>query len=328
MNLPTKAFLGTLLGALGSWAPLQAQDHPLVAPYPGSSLAERKSVQFDEFQFPVSKMWDNKFVKTLPLEGKVTWLKYSNPAETSTLQLFRNYESALKQGGMQMLFDCSREECGRGDTHPNIGSFAPGYDTRYLAAKLARPEGDAYIAVNISGYYKATWVTVVEVRSMESQDMRAKAEPQDQAPVRQTPSPRGGARAPEPEEATAAPSIAAPAAKGGSDQVETGIIQGLNKFGMQAKARTSEGQAADIIVEGKVETKPMQGDGSRWRWARSTATVSLKDGRTSKIFARFDASDRQASADYNEAVRRSHAVLAKKVAEQINEAITSYFENQ
>jgi hypothetical protein len=107
-------------------------------------------------------------------------------------------------------------------------------------------------------------------------------------------------------------------------QVKTGIVKGLNGFGMQAKS----GGTGDILVEGEVATKQMEGDGSKWRWARSTVTVSLKDGKTEKIISQFDVSDRQASADYQEAVRRVHVSLAKKVSGQLNDAITSYFENQ
>ncbi|MBI3551051.1 MAG: LPP20 family lipoprotein [Elusimicrobia bacterium] len=107
-------------------------------------------------------------------------------------------------------------------------------------------------------------------------------------------------------------------------QVKTGIVKGLNGFGMQAKS----GGEGDILVHGEVATQQMEGDGSKWRWARSTVTVSLKDGKTDKVISAFDVSDRQASADYKEAVRRVHVSLAKKVAGQLNEAITAYFENQ
>ena len=71
----------------------------LVSVYPGTKLDDRKAVAFDEFQFPVAKMWANKFTKELPLEGKLEHLKYRNPEERSTLELFRNYETSLKQSG-------------------------------------------------------------------------------------------------------------------------------------------------------------------------------------------------------------------------------------
>ncbi len=107
-------------------------------------------------------------------------------------------------------------------------------------------------------------------------------------------------------------------------QIKTGIVKGLNDFGLQAKSSGG----GDIIVEGEVATNEQQGDGSKWRWARTTLTVTLKDGKTEKVFSQFDATDRESSADYSEAVRRTRVALAKKVSSQINEAVTTYFENQ
>lgn len=110
----------------------------------------------------------------------------------------------------------------------------------------------------------------------------------------------------------------------GSNEVITAVLSGLNACGLQASIGHKD---ADISVEGQVDTKPMQGDDGRWLWARSTATISLNDPRTGKVFSRFDASDREASADYEEAARRSHVELAKRVSNQISASITTYFEN-
>ncbi len=112
----------------------------------------------------------------------------------------------------------------------------------------------------------------------------------------------------------------------GSKAIETGAVKGLNGFGFQAAAGPAKGPV-DILVEGPVDTKPMEGGDKRWKWARSSVTLSLKDGGD-KIFLRVEASERQASADYQEAVRRSLAELSKKVAKQIDAGIAEYFENQ
>lgn len=111
-----------------------------------------------------------------------------------------------------------------------------------------------------------------------------------------------------------------------SDPIETGIVKSLNGFGFGAKRGKAE--QADILIEGNVESKPLDIPDPRWKWARSSVTVNLQELKTSKTFLRLDASERQASASYEEAVRRSLASLAKRVSQQINEAISSYFENQ
>jgi hypothetical protein len=107
--------------------------------------------------------------------------------------------------------------------------------------------------------------------------------------------------------------------------VETALVKSLGSLGLQSRAGEHEG--SDIAVEGKIDTIAMKGDGSAWKWARSSATVRLKDARTGKIFSQFDASDREASAEFQEAARRSRVELAKRLAEQASAAVTDYFEN-
>ena len=111
----------------------------------------------------------------------------------------------------------------------------------------------------------------------------------------------------------------------GAKPVATGIIKGLAGTGLQAKVGQSDD--ADITIEATIETTTSEGK-DEWKWARSTATVSLKDARASKTFLQFDAFDREASADSKEAVRRSRLALGKKVSAKVGEAITEYFENQ
>ena len=322
MKLLKPIALVLTLGALFSALAVSAQDHPLVPVYPGSKLDDRKAVAFDEFKFPVAKMWANKFTKELALEGKIEHLKYKNPEERSTLELFRNYETSLKQSGFQTIFSCSKEECGDGDTNTQVGHYAPKYDTRFISAKLPRPEGDVYVSVNISGYYHNTYITIVEVKPMD-EAMFGRA-PAASAPA----APRRAPMAVEADEPPArAPAALDSSSRGGAKHVVTGVVKGLNAFGIQAKAGSAS-QQADIIVEGEVETNPFQGNDARIKWARTSVTITLRDGRTSKIFTEFTVTDKQGSGDYKEAVRRSQTELGKKVAAQINSEIASYFENQ
>ena len=81
----------------------------------------------------------------------------------------------------------------------------------------------------------------------------------------------------------------------------------------------------DMIVESRSASAPVEGGDERWKWSRATATITLKDGREDKTFSRFDASERQASADAGEARRRAAAGLAKKAAEKVAAAITDFF---
>ncbi len=112
-----------------------------------------------------------------------------------------------------------------------------------------------------------------------------------------------------------------------AEDLETGIVSGLVATGLMAK-RGAPGDKGDLVVESKSGAQTVEGGDERWKWSRATATIALREGREDKIFARFDASDRQASADPGEARRRAAAGLAKKAAEMVTAAITDFFSNQ
>lgn len=127
-----------------------SKDHPLISRYPGSTLSECAQKAFDEYELPLSKFAGGKYEKTQHLEGKITAIYYTTPEGRSALEIYRNYESGLKNGGFQTLFTCAKT-CG--DAPPSSlmpvndawGNYSD--DTRYLAAKLARDAGDVYVAL-------------------------------------------------------------------------------------------------------------------------------------------------------------------------------------
>jgi hypothetical protein len=112
-----------------------------------------------------------------------------------------------------------------------------------------------------------------------------------------------------------------------ADELETGIVTGLVAAGMTAK-RGNPGDKGDLIIESKSAANALDIADKSWKWTRATATVTLKDGREEKVFARFDASDRQASADAGESRRRAAAGLAKTTAAKVSAAINDFFQNQ
>ncbi len=112
-----------------------------------------------------------------------------------------------------------------------------------------------------------------------------------------------------------------------ASELETGIVSGLAASGLTAK-RGEPGDAGDLVVESRSGAQTVEGGDARWKWSRGSATITLKDGRAGKAFARFEVTERQASADPGEARRRAAAGLAKKAAEKTASAIASFFENQ
>lgn len=107
-----------------------------------------------------------------------TW-KEKSPRSTTplprvaALEIYRNYESALKNGGFQTLFSCAKT-CGEAPPanlmpiNDAWGNYSD--DTRYLATKLSRPSGDAYVALWVydSGFDIKTFLAVIESKPMES----------------------------------------------------------------------------------------------------------------------------------------------------------------
>ena len=190
---PMTTFIRTVFVAcllLGLSAPFAAaqdqdvegsQDHPLISRYPGSIIKNYLTKEFDELTLPLGKVVEQKFAKSQHLEGKVTRIVYAVPQGRSLLEVFRNYQNALKKAAFETLFTCGPQECcqsgcsssrvyGSGDFDDYWG---PDHGIRYLSAKLARPEGDVYVSllVDDQGGLGGPGVElyVVEMKPMESE---------------------------------------------------------------------------------------------------------------------------------------------------------------
>lgn len=146
-----------------------AKDHPLISRYAGSVIVGHDTKEYDELLLVLGGIIEGPVPsKSQKVEGKLTRILYLAPKGRSTLEIFRNYEAELKRAGFKVLFACSGNEgCGdRGDLMyqviypqerrlPNFADPGPAYDftfgfpkdQRYLAAKLARAEGDVYVSL-------------------------------------------------------------------------------------------------------------------------------------------------------------------------------------
>jgi outer membrane protein OmpA-like peptidoglycan-associated protein len=149
--------------------PADRADHPLVARYEGSVISDSKVVEFGEYMLVTGRTakgdLDGQTVK-----GKVTRLVYDNPAGRSTLEIFRNYEQALKKAGLTTLFACALDECGpayaRSAWNRYNGLFAAADgDPRYLGGKLATDGGTAYVALMVGR--NRSQLDIVEIKGMQ-----------------------------------------------------------------------------------------------------------------------------------------------------------------
>jgi outer membrane protein OmpA-like peptidoglycan-associated protein len=150
-----------------------SKDCPLISRYPGSVITEYRTTGFDAFTLPLGKVKDGVFVKSQHLEGKITYINYATPPERSDLEVYRNYEEALKTAGFETLFACAHNDgCGISDV--TLWEGQPKrrwmWDSEHiLSAKLARPEGDVYLCLEQSAngnHYVALFI--IEPKPMES----------------------------------------------------------------------------------------------------------------------------------------------------------------
>lgn len=155
----------------------EGADHPLVSRYEGARMIHREAEEFTDYALRTGK---SRTAGTRTLEGALTRMTYEGPNNRSVHEVFRNYEAVLRQAGFETLYSCARADCG--DIRKDIES-GPRYlllwgegDHRYLAARRARGQGDAYVALFVTKNGSGgpargramVQLDVVEVRPMEN----------------------------------------------------------------------------------------------------------------------------------------------------------------
>jgi len=134
-----------------------SKDHPLVTRYEGAAITRYRQDKFDEYTLVLGKYKGREVGEHQKIEGQITRIVYEIDKSRTTLEVFRNYETALTGAGFEILFTCSDRDCGGMDFSYSIhgGDLGGSPDgQRYLAAKLARPEGTAYVSLYIKKAYE------------------------------------------------------------------------------------------------------------------------------------------------------------------------------
>ncbi|NZA25055.1 OmpA family protein [Luteimonas sp. SJ-92] len=144
-------------------------DHPLIAPYAGSNLRERKYDAYNEYQRIVG--FAQRQNRTERLEGRLTRLRYDNPRGRSTFEIERNYRDALAARGFRVDYECQRRDACGSIANPgwntingmNVGIAG---DLRYFTGRLAYGDGNAYVSVAVNPHI--TYVHVLETAGMDT----------------------------------------------------------------------------------------------------------------------------------------------------------------
>ncbi|MGM0410863.1 MAG: hypothetical protein ACQEQF_08850, partial [Bacillota bacterium] len=154
-----------------------SKDHPLISRFPDSFIRYYENINYDEFKLPFHELKaenvDSEYKdKKIWIEGQITKHLYIVPEENSPLQIFRNYETAIKEEGFEIIAKDEREVPKgfsrrlyqqtnfKDSSETSFEGMDPREkDSRYLAAKMSGENGDVYLSVFISkhGFYGGNW---------------------------------------------------------------------------------------------------------------------------------------------------------------------------
>jgi OOP family OmpA-OmpF porin len=131
-----------------------SEDHPMVTRYEGSFIDGYEIREFDEFVLPLGPAVRNSDGQKVPreqtvLEGLITRILYRGPDGRSSLEILRNYQSALEAAGFEILYSCGGD-CGNNfaailygpmemrikNTGTSGGAFDLPQVVRYLSAMM------------------------------------------------------------------------------------------------------------------------------------------------------------------------------------------------
>lgn len=79
------------------------KDTPLIDRFPGSHIDTCEHKEFESYSMPVGKDKDNNAIEK-NIEGEYFYYRYSNRPDVSSVQLYRNYETALKRTGYEIIY--------------------------------------------------------------------------------------------------------------------------------------------------------------------------------------------------------------------------------
>lgn len=147
-----------------------SHDHPLVSRFAGSRITGYQTVDYDRMLLPLGKFADNKLSRSDTVEGRVTRIAYVAPAGKSTLEIFRNFQTALQTAGFSTRFACEGDgACGDGynlasavldpvrdamrtdQSSVLVETLEPtNDDLDVLTAHLSRPQGDVDLVLLVA----------------------------------------------------------------------------------------------------------------------------------------------------------------------------------
>ena len=178
-------------------------DHPLVSRYSDSFIDGQQVLDFTGYTLPTGPAVKDSEGQRVPseklsLEGKVTRTLYRGPKDRSTLEILRNFQTALESAGFETLYTCGGNDCGKlfqwlfykemeqriRSTKTSGSAFDIPQDLRYLAAKSVVGDRMVHVSVLVAfdgGFSKlskqpVTLLEVIESKGMDTDMVTVDAE--------------------------------------------------------------------------------------------------------------------------------------------------------
>lgn len=135
-----------------------SSDHPMLSRFPQTTIVEYAQFHHDMAFLPSAASTRKGLEEGAWVAGRMTWIVYEGPPDRSTLEIYRNYENALKEAGFEIGFSCKKEECGSRFINRMLditGRMVGGGEqwvpdtARYLNARLKRDPADAWVSLMV-----------------------------------------------------------------------------------------------------------------------------------------------------------------------------------
>jgi len=135
-----------------------AKDHPLITRYPGSTIIDYLDKNFEGVDVPtgpvITKDGKYQWKSSERAEGRYTRIRYRGPAGRNSLEVFRNFQTALKDAGFQTLYACDLAACDNLSFHKFTSADGVVSGNRaqehFVSARLAGGEGTVYVQVYVT----------------------------------------------------------------------------------------------------------------------------------------------------------------------------------
>lgn len=186
MNLPKLLLLLICIfhAAHPSHGQTEAEDHPLISRYPGMTIVDNYSSEYERLTFATQTGTYSELGDTVSVIGAHTHILYQADAasDIAPLKVFGNYVNVLKKNGFDILLTCANDECGssqflqllhgRSPRWSDFQSFEPGVyiSFSYISASKVIDGRDVYISLVIHRYGEGVTSVVQNIIEAEPLD--------------------------------------------------------------------------------------------------------------------------------------------------------------